>query len=252
MAVKSIRWAYGVTTVPGRIEDLLPRTLESLKAAGFDRPRLFVDGAPSPRPYEERFPGLAVTVRNPRLRTYGNWIISLAELYVRDPNFDRYALFQDDFVTCRNLREYLERRPFPEDGYGNLYTFMENEQVIDGRPPGWVESQPIRSGRDYHGKRQQGGRGAVALVFTRKGVLDLLTHQHVVHRPQDVASGWKRVDGAVVEAMNRAGYREYVHNPSLVQHTGRVSSMGNIQRPPAKSFRGEEFDCLTLLEEKIS
>ncbi len=41
---KPKRWMYGVTTTPTREEDLFPRTLASLKNAGFDNPWLFIDG----------------------------------------------------------------------------------------------------------------------------------------------------------------------------------------------------------------
>lgn len=248
---RKIKWAYGVTTVPGRKDDLLPRTLNSLVAAGFDRPRLFIDGATynDQVSYQAKFAHLDITTRYPRIRTYGNWILGIAELYVREPDADRYVMFQDDIVCYKNLRAYLEQTPFPPNGYFNLYTFMENEKAIEGQPTGWVESMPLLNGRDYHGKRQQGGRGAVALVFTRHAVLTLLTHQHIVVRPQDQHMGWRRVDGAIVETMNQAGFREYVHNPSLVQHTGDISSMGNRPHRKALSFRGEDFDALELLKE---
>jgi hypothetical protein len=39
-----------------------------------------------------------------------------------------------------------------------------------------------------------------------------------------------------------------VHHPSLVQHTGDVSAMGNRPHQKASSFPGEEYDALTLLE----
>ena len=39
-----MKWAYGITTVPSRRENLFERTLQSLAVAGFDNPRLFVDG----------------------------------------------------------------------------------------------------------------------------------------------------------------------------------------------------------------
>ena len=39
---KPLRWVYGVTTVPERRADLLPRTLVSLDRAGFPSPRIFV------------------------------------------------------------------------------------------------------------------------------------------------------------------------------------------------------------------
>jgi hypothetical protein len=56
--------------------------------------------------------------------------------------------------------------------------------------------------------------------------------------------------------MAEAGFTEYVHAPSLVQHTGEVSSMGNPwddtpgakRYPFAQTFPGKDFDPLTLLD----
>ena len=244
--VKAKRWAYGVTTVPDRRKDLLPRTLASLKAAGFDTPRLFVDGDNDAASWQREF-GCEVTARYPKIRTYGNWVLSMAELYIREPNAERYAIFQDDFVTYPNLRTYLDSCHFPEAGYWNLYTFRDNETIINGKPVGWIEAALLNSGHTYSGKMQQAGRGAVALVFSRAGVLNLLTHQHMVERPMDAGSGHKRVDGGIVNSMNKAGWREWVHNPSLTQHTGEVSSMGNRPHRQALSFRGESWDALKFL-----
>ncbi len=74
------RWAYGVTTVPVREDRLLPKTLASLRAAGFDKPRLFVDGVRNAWDWEQKF-GLEVTARWPHVLTAGNWVLSMYELY---------------------------------------------------------------------------------------------------------------------------------------------------------------------------
>ena len=245
-----MRWAYGVTTVPKRRCDLLPKTLASLCAAGFDSPRLFIDGARNGIEWEKF--NLAITLRWPTIRTYGNWILGLAELYIREPEADRYAMFQDDFVTYRNLRSYLEKSPYPDKGYLNLYTFPSNQLLAPAgereRARGnWFQSRNLDSGRDYHGQRQQTGRGAVALVFNRMAVQSLITHQHMVDRPMDVTWGWRKVDGGIVEAMNKAGFREYVHDPSLTQHVGRISTMGSRPHKEAITFRGEDFDATEML-----
>jgi hypothetical protein len=93
------------------------------------------------------------------------------------------------------------------------------------------------------------GRGAVALVFDRDTVITLLTHQHMVTRPLDAHRGWKAVDGGVVTALQKAGWEERVHNPSLVQHTGMLSAMRNRPHKQAVSFRGKDFDATELLKE---
>jgi hypothetical protein len=226
------KWSYGITTVLSRRHDLLPRTLASLCSAGFPEPRLFVDGADAKDAawYASEF-GLPVTARYPAIRTFGNWFLSLAELYIREPTATRYAVFQDDFVTYRNLRQYLESCEYPPRGYWNLYTFPSNQTLAKGL--GWYASN-------------QFGRGAVALVFDRETVKTLLASQHMVERPEDCTRGWRAVDGGVVTALKKAGWTEYVHNPSLTQHTGQISSMGNRPHLQATSFRGEEYDALEL------
>ena len=257
-----MKWAYAVTTVPMRLETTLPRTLESLKGAGFDQPHLFVDGTAAGF---ERF-GCEITYRSSPVRTYGNWVLALAELYIRNPSAERYAIFQDDFITYKNLRQYLEKCPFPEHcgcrkkcecgvpewkckhprqcscpspGYWNLFTMPSNQRLCPHGYQGWYRSN-------------QFGRGAVALVFSLQGVVTLLSHQYMIDRPQDAHRGWKSVDGAIVTAMARAGapesggWVEYVHSPSLVQHIGYESSMGSNPQHDAPCFRGEGYDALRL------
>lgn len=227
-------WAYGLTTVPERLADHFPRTLASLSKSGFDKPRIFVDGAKDSKAYDHL--GLEVTTHSPNLRTAGNWVLSLYELYIREPNADRYAIFQDDFVTGLNLRIYLDCCKYPEKGYWNLYTFPCNQRLCpEGKTyQGWFPSD-------------QYGKGAVALVFNREAVCTLLSSRRLVDRPQDLSRGHKAIDGGISEAFIEKGWVEYTHNPSLVQHIGCISSMGNKRHPMAETFLGENFDFMTLI-----
>lgn len=229
-----IRWAYGVTTCPERIENhLLKRTLKSLVAAGFDKPRLFVDGmgpgmglvVPSSDP-------AMVTQRCPGIHLSGNWILALWELYLRDPTAHRFVLFQDDIVTCKNLRTYLTKCPYEPQSYYNLCLYEQNEALANGRT-GW-----------YHSNQR--GRGAQALMFDNETVRELLGSKHLVDSMQDVRRGPCRVDGKVIDALHKKGWREFVHMPSLVAHVGNKSTIGhNIQtarRRSSATFPGEEWD----------
>ncbi len=235
---RRVKWSYGITTVPSRRDELFPKTLESLRVGGFDQPRIFVDGARYPNDYFT-WSGLEVTCRYPTIRTHGNWFLALAELYIREPNQDRYAIFQDDFVTYHNLRTYLDHCTIPDKGYWNLYTFPSNQELCPEGYTGWYLSNQM-------------GRGAVATVFSQEGVRALLSSQHMVDRPMDHHRGHKSVDGGIVTALKKLGWKEYVHNPSLVQHIGDVSSMGNKPHKKAVSFRGETFDAMTLLPTSIT
>jgi hypothetical protein len=249
-----LKWAYGVTTVPQRRKDLLPRTIMSLRRGGFPTPHLFVDGSRTVQDWEDEF-GLPVTARWPQKRTYANWWLSLWELYFANPDADRYALFQDDMVTYKNLRMYLESVPYPGGGKGycNLYTFPSNLQLC---PRAFVQ------GRGNVGERHKGwyqsnqmGLGAVALIFNNEAVVNLLHSPHMVKRVKSKDRGWRLTDGAVVEAMSyQMGWKEYVHNPSLVQHTGERTTIQNglikCPHPQSNSFEGEDFDALSLLQSK--
>lgn len=235
-----MKWSYGITTVLPRRNELLPRTLRSLLLAGFDRPILFIDGADgcSMAEYEDTF-GLPCSVRSQRIRTHGNWVLALLELFIREPYADRYAIFQDDLVTYRNLRQYLEKCEYPYMGYLNLYTFPSNQKLAPdycaGRyRPCWYLSNQL-------------GRGAVALVFNSESARHLLCSRDMLERPMDAHRGHRAVDGGVVHSLAKVGIKEYVHTPSLTQHIGKHSSMGNKPHLLAISFLGEEFDALDLL-----
>jgi len=221
-------WSYGVTTVPERIDNLLQRTLTSLANGGFKNPLIFIDGLQSPHPSLVNY---QCTLRYPNIRTFGNWFLGAWELYIRNPKAERYAIFQDDLVTYANLRDYLESCKYPQRGYLNLYTFPENTRTDRAR---WYESN-------------QRGKGAVALVFDRETFQTLLSLRYLVDRVTDPNRGHKSIDGGFVTGLKRVGWKEYVHNPSLVQHTGMSSTMGNAQHPLAPSFRGEDFDARKLI-----
>lgn len=222
-----MNWAYGVTTVPERFDTVLPRTLESLAKGGFDKPRLFIDG---PGEIPKALQGYQISQRVPKLRAYGNWLLAIQELIVLEPMAERYAIFQDDMVTYVNLRQYLNQCVYPDKGYMNLYTFPSQTKPVNG----WYLST-------------QGGKGAVALVFSRDALLALFSTNYMVNRPFDLRRGHKSIDGGIVTAMNNAGWREYVHNPSLVQHTGIKSAIGNSPQPFAPTFKGEDFDAVQLI-----
>ena len=228
-----MNWQYGVTTCRQRLGTLLPDTLRSLAEAGFDRPRLFIDGCSS-HEVPDPLKSLLITCRSPTVGAYGNWILAAWELYVRDPRAERYAIFQDDLVMCHGTRDYLERCEYPGRGYLNLFTFATNEHIIFGKPKGWHRSDQL-------------GKGALALVFDHLAMVTLLQQSHTVDKPQ-LPNGNQSIDGAVQHALvAQAGFSEYVHCPSLAQHRGRETTIGEDfagRRHPtgartAKTFPGE-------------
>lgn len=246
--MKPVTWAYGLTTVKERFNTLLPNTLKSLAGGGFDNPHIFVDGPDGlALPY-------TITNRPSRIRTFGNWTLGLWEIFLRAPTASMYAMFQDDFIISKGVKKYLESSCTEKDEAGNPQPIPKlywNLFTFPTRPP--MGNQHLAP-KDEQGKYIDGwyksnqcGHGAVALIFSRQGLIDLITHQHMVERPQDCHWGHKKIDGGICEAYRKAGYEERVHYPSLVQHTGDVSTMENRPHPKAESFRGEDFDATSML-----
>lgn len=246
----TMTWQYGITTVPKRRNNVFVQTLASLIRAGFDSPHIFVDGDIDGDSWVKQFRvehGIkipSITVREKNVRTAGHWVLTLYELWARNPHADRYAIFQDDFVTYPTLKEYLERCTYPEKGYWNLYTFPRNRPSFlkekglpypEERYEGWYQSD-------------QCGKGAVALIMDHTTVRTLLGGPYLVDRFMDKDRGHRAIDGGIVDALKLHGWFEYVHNPSLVQHIGHESSMGNCRHVTANTFRGEDYDITQLLK----
>jgi len=246
--IPELSWQYCVTTVPSRRGKEFDRTLASLKAAGFDRPHLFVDGDDDSKSWVMQY-DLPVTCRYPALKTAGNWVSALYEMWQRDSTAERYAVFQDDFVTYPGLREYLDWSKYPEKGYLNLYTCPKYNQHLapknqhGGTVDGWFMANQL-------------GKGAVALVFDRAAVQCLLGTDYLCKRflsvdfyPNTQQRRCDRsIDGGIVECLKRNGFTEWCHSPSLVQHIGLESSMGNSSGwMQANSFKGEGFDARSLI-----
>lgn len=235
---KPIQCVYGITTVPKRFHDTFRTTLTSLANGGFDKPHLFVDGCDPGfyRNYAQL--GLLFTTRDKALGIVGNWVLSMYELYQRNPQADLFLLFQDDCICVKNLRSYIEKTTIPNKGYCNLYTMQANEPIIQGKPFGWHEASLCNPGQTW-----QTGRGAVGLLFTLEGLLVLLKQESLILKPQSATTPTRCIDGGIVNAMNIAGWREYVHNPSLIQHIGKCSTIGSRPHPTALSFPGENIEA---------
>ena len=227
-----MRWAVGITTVEERLNTLLPDTLESLERAGFDQPYLFIDGWTTLTAHALAY---EVTMHSDKVGQLRNWISALVGLYTRYPDAERYAIFEDDLLACCNLKRYLERCPYPSNGYLNLLTHDQNLAFI-GPNHGWHQSNQL-------------GRGAVGLVFDRVAAEALLRCGTLLNRPRNHTL-MQAADGAIINGLGSLGFKEWVHNPSLLQHVGEESTLGH-DYGRVMAWKGEHYDPLTLLEHGV-
>lgn len=247
LPVRTYKWSYGILTIPSRRKQL-ERTISSLRIAGFNRPVLFLDGAShSEANNYEMDLGLPVINRMPVIRTFGNWILALWQLYIQSPTADYLAIFNDDIVAYSNLRTYLEARPIPAKGYGNLLTLPKNTEKVLRDHSTIPRTITIDNTLFRWHESNQMGLGAAGLIFPTHIALALLSSREIIDKPLlSNHKAWKNVDGTIVTAMNRLGYKEYVHYPSLINHVAECSSIGN-DPIHTDCFWGEDYDATTLL-----
>lgn len=236
-----MEWACAVTTVSSRLDGPLKSSVESILNAGFPVNQVCVDGPVQFLPRWLARQG--VVQRSFPCKAFGNWCLALQELLFRFPEARRYAIFQDDVLCSRGVREYVERMEWEPRTYLNLVTYPAVAQ--------------FRPSKDYEGwfPSSQRGKGAQALVFDREGATRLLTSRQFFDRRFDVSldsrgrpKGTRNIDGGVVDALKLEGYTEVCHYPSLVTHLTDVpSAINNSQQPEITSWRGEEFDATSLL-----
>jgi hypothetical protein len=231
--MKLQNWAVAVTAAP-RGAPTLGRTLASIQAAGFPRPRVFADGDVAVAE------GYDVTRRTPAVGGWPNFWLAATELISRQPAADAYLIVQDDVVFCAGVFDYVSRFDVPEDcGVLSLFCPACHNQGL-----GWFT---IPTG--------YGMASAQAFAFPRERMYEFLAHPWTVnHRrsaPQSehfCGDGLHHIDGVVGEWLRLTGLACFCHSPSLSQHIGHDSAMypgfeGKKDRRFADSFPGERVNA---------
>jgi hypothetical protein len=229
-------WAVGITTAPRR-QPTLEFCLDGVVRAGWDAPRLFLDGTSHVPP---RYAHLPTTWREDGVGAWPAWYLALAELILQQPDADAYLLLQDDVVVHDRgpLRGYLEQVLWPGDRPGLVSLFYAGPDTT----PGWH-----RDDGSWHW-------GAQGFVFppglTRSlladaGVLQAwLTSSAALHIPvPSVLHDWAR----------RNGIDSWYATPSVAQHIGNASAiwknaaLTSARRAPW--FSGSLEDAFALEED---
>lgn len=218
-------WAVGVTTAARRIPTL-ELCLTSLAAAGWQRPKLFIDGdLQLPRPAL----ALPQTVRYPTTGAWSNYYHSLAEL-LETTRASFLMIVQDDawWPTQLPVRQYLEQIHWP-----SCDRFIVSAYCCAN------DTSPIAGWRQYGDIWKY---GAVALIFSRSAAAAFISDPVVSSYGKEQFAG---IDSIIGEWAERNRIPLFIPTPSLVQHIGDVSTLWRTARAVgvrrASRFIGDEL-----------
>jgi len=212
-----------VQTAP-RPQPTLAATLASLHRAGLDQwtgPMVvFADGyAPAVDP-PFRLDTTPTKLGN--ARTYLR-IIHAAVAEIAEDRLDGLLLVEDDVVLCKNALPYVQRLAVPERT-ASIAIYSPIDPKLD--------KALLKMSSTFWS-------GNCAVLLTAAALAAIAA--------SPVVAAWPRTNGADEIAAYGANTMNFLHHvPSLAQHIGDVSSMGHgrIRRSP--TFRGEEFDAMSL------
>ncbi|WP_165070055.1 glycosyltransferase family protein [Paludisphaera rhizosphaerae] len=201
-------WAVGVTTAPRR-RPTLDGCLDGIVRAGWDAPRLFLDGTVR---IPARHAHLPTSWREEAVGAWPAWFLSLTELIVQRPEADAYLMIQDDVALHDHepLRDYLERVLWPGDRPGLVSLFHIGPEATWGWrlnvDPNRLSAQALLFPPDL-------ARALVADPTVVRAVLDSSADHHTPI--PDVLNIW----------LARRSIDCWHTTPSLVQHVGDVSAI---------------------------
>jgi hypothetical protein len=185
--------------------------LESLAAAGWPRPHLFIDGAVT-IPHE--WSHLPMTSRDEQVGAWPNYYLALLELLMLEPLADAFMLVQDDveFYCRENVREYLEEILWLADTPGIVSLYCATPDTRAER--GWFK----HPGRWNY--------SSLAFIFPRELAQQLVIAPSVFrHRWAEGDEGRVGVPDVISEWAVATATPLYFPTPSLVQHIGETSAI---------------------------
>lgn len=218
-------WSVGMMLAPRGGESYFERTLSSVKEAGWEDLTVFAE--------PESPPVLNQTVVK-RPSKLGNWLNfrqSLIDMYSEDSEKKYYMLIEDDVVFSKNVRQFLDIALWPSNtGVCSIYSPSHYETF---ERVGW---------NNHSGTTMW---GAVTMIFSNKSLQCFINHYNNIEWNSD-----QNCDNAVGRWCERTEQNAYFFSPSLVQHVGVKSSLGDKRyhrRRYSSLFVGEDFDCTKLL-----
>jgi hypothetical protein len=229
-------WCVGITACP-RTTGVVDQVIDSLRQNDW-QPTIYAE------------PETKIDTKDARIvrrdKIYGcwtNWICALHDMYVNDVHAEGYAIFEDDILICKNLRNYLEHLMprFERLGALSLYTPERQARMHFGQA--CVHDNAYRGDAVW---------GTQAVVFSNYSLAFFLSSRTTInHRRIGIGKGNnKNRDSAIGVWAKAENQPFYYHTPSLVQHVGEESSVEH-EFHCASDFVGDSYDAMQLLPLEI-
>jgi hypothetical protein len=200
------KWAVGITTSV-RKNPTIVKTVKSLEHAGWDAGVIFAE----PESYIDCGLNWSFVHRFQQIGIFGNWMLGLYELFIRNIDADAFLMMQDDIIIAPNTREYLENALWFTDG-PHLVSLLGPNAADKDPSDGW------RSAFRYSG-------GPQALIMSHETVQEILTSliplryygiQHMKKTSFD--------DLGIFSLTSNKKWPIYYPKPSIGDHIGHQST----------------------------
>lgn len=150
------KWAVGVITAPRKHQTLV-KTIKAIERAGWDNGVIFAE----PGSCNDVKGNWAYVNRYKKTGIFGNWMLGLYELFIRNIDADAFLMIQDDIVIAPDTRNYLDNALwFTESPH--LVSLFTLKAIDDNPECGW------RSTTIYHG-------GPTAIVMSHETVQEIIS-----------------------------------------------------------------------------
>lgn len=227
-----------IITAAGRKTDTLTKTVDSLISSGGKD--ILISCEPDTEINFFHDNTVTLIERDEQLGCWRNWVQSLYDAMIYNPEAEAIFIVQDDIVFCKDVYKFLETYQWPSPKCGLLSVCSSSQ--YHRLPLGFaeVENRPKWA-------------GATALLIPRHVAYQIIADVDVYGwggvvvgaKPSEI----KGIDPWLGQVMQRMNREMWICNPSLGNHIGDESTLGhgpNTGNRVSLNFPGEEVSALDL------
>lgn len=200
------KWAVGITT-SRRKHPTIVKTVKALENAGWAAGTIFAE----PESFVDCGENWNYVHRSLKTGIFGNWMLGLYELFIRNIDADAFFMIQDDIVIAPNTRKYLE----------NSLWFSDEPHLISLFGPNAIDKDPSNGWRKT--SKYSGGPNSIIMSHeTVQEILSSLTplrYYGVQHQKNTSFD-----DLGIFSLVSEKNWSVFYPKPSIGDHIGHQST----------------------------